>query len=138
MIEVLESEYVEMARLKGLPERVVVVRHALPNALAPAIQAIALSLAYLAGGIVVVEYVFDYPGIGAALVDAVHEPGPARRADGHAADRRGLRRASTCSPTSPRSSSARACGRRSSERAESRAAGVAVPPRGAPRGRVRR
>ena len=72
MIEVLESEYVEMARLKGLPERVVVMRHALPGALVPAIQAIALSLAYLAGGIVVVEYVFNYPGIGAKLVDAVH------------------------------------------------------------------
>ncbi len=62
MIDVLESDYVEMARLKGLPERVVILRHALPNALAPAIQVIALSLAYLAGGIVVVEYVFDYPG----------------------------------------------------------------------------
>jgi peptide/nickel transport system permease protein len=72
MIDVLESEYVEMARLKGLPERVVVLRHALPGALVPAIQAIALSLAYLAGGIVVVEYVFNYPGVGAKLVDAVH------------------------------------------------------------------
>jgi peptide/nickel transport system permease protein len=72
MIDVLESEYVEMARLKGLPERVVVLRHALPGALVPAIQAIALSLAYLAGGIVVVEYVFNYPGVGAKLVDSVH------------------------------------------------------------------
>ena len=72
MVEVLESDYVEMARLKGLPERVVLLRHALPNAIAPAIQVIALNLAYLAGGIVVVEYVFDYPGIGAKLVDAVH------------------------------------------------------------------
>jgi peptide/nickel transport system permease protein len=71
MIDVLESEYVEMARLKGLPERVVIMRHALPGALVPAIQAIALSLAYLAGGIVVVEYVFNYPGVGAKLVDAV-------------------------------------------------------------------
>jgi peptide/nickel transport system permease protein len=72
MIDVLESEYVEMARLKGLPERVVILRHALPGALVPAIQAVALSLAYLAGGIVVVEYVFNYPGVGAKLVDAVH------------------------------------------------------------------
>jgi peptide/nickel transport system permease protein len=72
MIDVLESEYVEMARLKGLPERVVILRHALPGALVPAIQAIALSLAYLAGGIVVVEYVFNYPGVGAKLVDSVH------------------------------------------------------------------
>ena len=71
MIEVLESDYVEMARLKGLPERSVLWRHALPNAVAPAIQVIALNLAYLAGGIVVVEFVFGYPGIGGAFVDAV-------------------------------------------------------------------
>ena len=71
MIEVLESDYVEMARLKGLRERVVIVRHALPNAVIPAIQVTALQLAYLAGGIVVVEFVFSFPGIGAALVDAV-------------------------------------------------------------------
>jgi peptide/nickel transport system permease protein len=71
MIEVLESDYVEMARLKGLPERVVIMRHALPNAVIPAIQVTALQLAYLAGGIVVVEFVFSFPGIGAALVDAV-------------------------------------------------------------------
>jgi peptide/nickel transport system permease protein len=71
MIEVLESDYVEMARLKGLPEREVVVRHALPNAIVPTIQVIALQLAYLAGGVVVVEFVFGFAGIGAALIDAV-------------------------------------------------------------------
>jgi len=71
MIEVLESDYVEMARLKGLGERTVLWRHALPNGIAPAIQVIALNLAYLAGGIVVVEFVFGYPGIGSAFVDAV-------------------------------------------------------------------
>ncbi len=71
MIEVLESDYVEMARLKGLSERTVLVRHALPNALGPVFQVIALNLAYLAGGIVVVEYVFNYTGIGSALQDAV-------------------------------------------------------------------
>jgi peptide/nickel transport system permease protein len=71
LIEVLESDYVEMARLKGLPEREVVLRHALPNALVPSVQAIALTLAYLAGGIVAVEFVFNYPGVGAKLVDAV-------------------------------------------------------------------
>ena len=49
-IEVLESEYVMMARLKGLPERLVLNRHALPNALAPALQVTALNLAWLAGG----------------------------------------------------------------------------------------
>ena len=72
MVEVLESDYVEMARLKGLPEREVLWRHAVPNAVAPAIQVIALNLAYLAGGIIVVEFVFAYPGIGSALVDAVN------------------------------------------------------------------
>jgi peptide/nickel transport system permease protein len=71
MVEVLESDYVEMARLKGLPEGAVLWRHALPNGIAPAIQVIALNLAYLAGGIVVVEFVFAYPGIGAAFVQAV-------------------------------------------------------------------
>ena len=71
MVEVLESEYVTMARLKGLPERTVIWRHAVPNAIVPAIQVTALQLAWMAGGVVVVEYVFSYPGIGAALVDAV-------------------------------------------------------------------
>jgi peptide/nickel transport system permease protein len=71
MVDVLESDYVEMARLKGLPERRVLRRHALPNGIAPAIQVIALNLAYLAGGIVLVEFVFAYPGIGSAFVDAV-------------------------------------------------------------------
>jgi peptide/nickel transport system permease protein len=71
MIEVLESDYVEMARLKGLPERTVLIRHALPNALGPVFQVIAINLAYLAGGIVVVEYVFNYTGIGSALQDSV-------------------------------------------------------------------
>jgi peptide/nickel transport system permease protein len=71
MIEVLESEYVTMARLKGLSERTVIWRHAVPNAIVPAIQVAALQLAWMAGGVVVVEFVFSYPGIGAALVDAV-------------------------------------------------------------------
>jgi peptide/nickel transport system permease protein len=71
MIEVLESEYVTMARLKGLQERTVIWRHAVPNAIVPAIQVAALQLAWMAGGVVVVEFVFSYPGIGAALVDAV-------------------------------------------------------------------
>jgi peptide/nickel transport system permease protein len=71
MIEVLESDYVEMARLKGLPERTVMIRHALPNALGPTFQVIAINLAYLAGGVIVVEYVFNYAGIGGALTNAV-------------------------------------------------------------------
>jgi peptide/nickel transport system permease protein len=71
MIEVLESDYVEMARLKGLPERLVLRRHALPNALGPTFQVIAINLAYLAGGVIVVEYIFNYAGIGGGLRDAV-------------------------------------------------------------------
>lgn len=71
MVEVLESDYVEMARLKGLPERIVIRRHALPNALGPTFQVIAINLAYLAGGVIVVEYIFNYAGIGGALRDAV-------------------------------------------------------------------
>lgn len=71
MLEVLESEYVQMARLKGLPERTVILRHALPNAIGPVAQVIALQLAWLAGGVVVVEALFRYPGIGQALVDSV-------------------------------------------------------------------
>jgi peptide/nickel transport system permease protein len=63
---------VEMARLKGVPERRVVLVHALPNAIAPTIQVIGLGFLYLAGGIVVVEYVFNFPGIGQELVYAVN------------------------------------------------------------------
>jgi peptide/nickel transport system permease protein len=71
MVEILESDYVEMARLKGLAERLVLWRHAVPNGIAPTFQVIAINLAYLAGGIVVVEVVFNYPGIGFGFVDAV-------------------------------------------------------------------
>jgi peptide/nickel transport system permease protein len=71
MVEILESDYVEMARLKGLPERIVLWRHAVPNGLAPSFQVAAINLGYLAGGIVVVETVFNYPGIGLAFVEAV-------------------------------------------------------------------
>ena len=72
MIESLESDYVEMARLKGLPVWRVLLVHALPNAVPPTVQVIGLNLLYLAGGIVVVEYVFDFPGIGQGLVSAVN------------------------------------------------------------------
>jgi peptide/nickel transport system permease protein len=71
MIEVLESEYVQMARLKGIPEHQVIRRHALPNALVAVIQASALMLAYLLAGVVVVEYIFAYPGLGTGLTEAV-------------------------------------------------------------------
>ena len=71
MVEVLESEYVEMARLKGVQTWRLVFVHALPNAMAPIIQVIGLTFLYLAGGIVVVEFVFNFPGIGAGLIEAV-------------------------------------------------------------------
>lgn len=73
MIEVLESDYIEMARLKGLPERTVMLRHAVPNALGPTLQVIALNIAYLAGGVVIVESLFNFRGIGIALRDAIPE-----------------------------------------------------------------
>lgn len=71
MLEALESEYVQHARLKGLSEKVVLFRHALPNALGPVIQVLALQFAWLAGGVIVVEYLFAFPGIGTAVVGAV-------------------------------------------------------------------
>jgi peptide/nickel transport system permease protein len=71
MIDALESDYVQMARLKGVPKWRVLLLHALPNAIAPTIQVIGLSFLYLAGGVVVVEYMFNYPGLGQAMVSAV-------------------------------------------------------------------
>jgi peptide/nickel transport system permease protein len=71
MIEVLETDYVTQARLRGIPERRLLWRHAAPNALVPAIQGLALTLSVLVGGTIVVEVVFAYPGIGSALNAAV-------------------------------------------------------------------
>ena len=71
IINLLASPYIEMARLKGLSPMRVIVKHALPNALAPIINVIALNLAYLITGVVVVETVFVYPGIGQLFVDSV-------------------------------------------------------------------
>jgi peptide/nickel transport system permease protein len=71
MLEVLDSEYVQQARLKGVPERTVILRHALPNAIGPVAQVVALQLAWLVGGVVIVEYLFRFPGIGFQLIDAV-------------------------------------------------------------------
>jgi peptide/nickel transport system permease protein len=73
MIEVLRSPYVTAARAKGLPERVVVVRHALRNALLPTITVLALDIGRLMGGIVVIETVFAYPGLGRLLVFSVQQ-----------------------------------------------------------------
>ncbi len=65
------TDYVELARLKGIPEPVVMRKHALLNAIVPGIQVIALQLAWLAGGVVLVETLFAYPGVGRQLVDSV-------------------------------------------------------------------
>lgn len=71
MIEVLQSPYVRMARLRGLPEGRVIRAHVLPNALLPAIGIIALQFAWLLAGVVVVEVVFNYPGLGRLTMDAI-------------------------------------------------------------------
>ena len=71
IINLLSSPYIEMAHLKGTPPWKVIVKHALPNAWAPIINVVALNLAYLVTGVVLVEVVFVYPGIGQLLVDAV-------------------------------------------------------------------
>ncbi len=71
LLEVLDSDYVELARLKGIPEPVVMRKHALLNAIVPGIQVVALQLAWLAGGVVLVETLFSYPGVGRQLVDSV-------------------------------------------------------------------
>jgi peptide/nickel transport system permease protein len=71
IINLLASPYIEMARLKGVSSTKVILKHALPNAWAPIVNVIAFNLAYLVVGVVVVEVVFVYPGIGQLMVDAV-------------------------------------------------------------------
>ena len=71
IISLLASPYIEMARLKGLTPTRVILKHALPNAWAPIANVIAFNLAYLVVGVVVVEVVFVYPGVGQLMVDAV-------------------------------------------------------------------
>ena len=71
LIEVLDSAYVRMAELKGLPRYLAMIRHALPNALAPSLNVTALNLGYLIGGAMIVEKVFAFPGFGSLLVDSI-------------------------------------------------------------------
>jgi peptide/nickel transport system permease protein len=71
VLSIMSSPYIEMAFLKGMTRSRVVAYHALPNAAAPIITVVALNLAYLVVGVVVVEAVFTYPGIGQLMVDAV-------------------------------------------------------------------
>ena len=71
LINLLASPYMEMAQLKGVPRREAIMKHALPNAWAPIATVIAFNLAYLVVGVVVVEVVYVYPGIGQLMVDSV-------------------------------------------------------------------
>jgi peptide/nickel transport system permease protein len=71
LVGILDSSYVEMARLKGLRPGRIVLRHALPNAAGPIANAAALSLSSLLGGVIIVEVVFNYPGLAKLMVDAV-------------------------------------------------------------------
>ena len=71
MSEVLSSDYIRAARLKGLSEHRVIRRHALPNSLAPAVAVISLDIGYLLGGIIVVEEIFAWPGLGRLLIYAL-------------------------------------------------------------------
>ena len=71
IINLLASPYIEMAALKGMSRGRIIVKHALPNALAPIINVVVINLAYLVVGVVVVEVVFVYPGLGQLLVDSV-------------------------------------------------------------------
>jgi len=71
LVAVMESEYVRTATLKGVPKHRIILRHALPNALGPALRATTLNVAWLIGGVVLVESVFNYPGLGRLLVTSV-------------------------------------------------------------------
>ncbi len=73
VIEVMAGDYIQMATLKGVPYWQIVFRHALPNALLPAINVVALTIAWLLGGVVVIEVVFNYPGLGRKMIDAISD-----------------------------------------------------------------
>lgn len=71
MIDTMQSQYVRAARARGLPEKLVVRRHALPNALLPTITVLAIDIGIMMGGVVVVETIFSYPGLGRLLMFAI-------------------------------------------------------------------
>ena len=73
VIDVMSGDYVQMATLKGVPYWQLVFQHALPNALLPAINVVALTIAWLVGGVVVIEVVFNYPGLGRMMIDAISD-----------------------------------------------------------------
>ena len=71
VIDVMSSDFVQMARLKGVPYWRIVFRHALPNAMLPSIPVIALTIAWLLGGVVIIERVFNFPGLGNEMLEAI-------------------------------------------------------------------
>jgi peptide/nickel transport system permease protein len=71
MIDVMTSDYIQMARLKGVPARKLIFKHGLPNAMLPTINIVALTFAWLLGGVAVIETVFNYPGIGKLMIGAI-------------------------------------------------------------------
>jgi peptide/nickel transport system permease protein len=73
VIDQLEAPYIEMVRLKGASPMRMVLAHALPNAVGPIANAVALSLSYLLGGVIIVETIFNYPGIAKLMVDGVSQ-----------------------------------------------------------------
>lgn len=73
MIDAMASDFVQMARLKGVPYWRIVFIHALPSAMLPAINIIALTIAWLLGGVVIIEQVFNYPGIGTLMIRAIYD-----------------------------------------------------------------
>ena len=73
MIDVMISDYVNMARLKGVPAWRIVWKHALPNAMLPTINIVALTIAWLLGGVVIIEAVFNYPGIGTLMLNGISD-----------------------------------------------------------------
>ena len=73
VIDIMQSEYVQMAYLKGVPQRLIIWRYIVPTALLPTINAVGLTVAWLIGGVVVVETVFNFPGIGRLMTSAVSD-----------------------------------------------------------------
>lgn len=73
VIEAMASDYAQMATLKGVPYWQIVFRHVLPNALLPAINVVALTIAWLLGGVVVIETVFNYPGLGRLMINSISD-----------------------------------------------------------------
>ena len=71
ILNVMSSPYIEMAILKGVPRKRIILRHALLNAIGPIVNVIALNLAYLVSGVVIIETVFAYPGLAKLMVDGV-------------------------------------------------------------------